>query len=1087
MKWKRIANYLRYPLLAAVAVFVLAAAEHHGVVKFGAVPVPGATVTATQGDKKVVAVTDQDGAYSFPELADGVWNLQVDMLCFEALKKEIGVSAGAPPAEWSLKMLPLDQLMQGTTAPVPAPAGAAPGAAPGTIGTAGAPAANAPGAAPAAAAAGAATTTTASSAAPVKGKASKKGTTAAAPTQPGFQRAAVNATSDAPPPDTSLAGGAGSAADASPGGTSDALLVNGSVSTGIERRAIGNFRVGQGSLFTGNLSLFVDNSALDARPFSVSGQDTQRPNLSLLRPGVTVGGPLMIPHLFRYNGNFTVIYQGTRSRNETTNPTLMPTAAERGGDFSQVLNPLTGLPVTIYEPPAPANVQNTNPGCYSKGASVQFPGNQIPTYCFSAQAQALLAYYPQPNFLANSRYNYQVPLVSRSDVDNLQVRVNKNVDNKNFLAFSFNFSDTRGLNPTVFTFIDNSNSIGLNGGGTWRHTFNRSWTGVFGVNFSRSVSQNTPYFENRVNVSGKAGITGNDQTPENWGPPGLNFNSGLAGLSDSNESSNRNQTSRLTGSINWFRRPHQFTFGGDFSLLQFDPVSQSNPRGSFKFDGTATSQVVNGAVVSGTGSDFADFLLGIPDTSSIAFGNADKYFRTNSYDAYFNDNWTVLSTFTFQYGLRWEYNSPITEERGRLVNLDLGPGFSNPTPVVANSPVGAVSGLHYPDSLIKPYKRAFEPRVSFAWHPFFGASTIFRGAYGVAFDTSVYQTLANQMAQQSPLSKSLSVANSAADPLTLANGFNASPNVTTNTFAVDPNFRPGYSQNWLVSVQQNLTASMVLTAQYNGIKGTHAVQAFLPNTYPAGVVNPCAICEPGYTFLTSNGNSTREAASVNVRRRFHGGLSTTFLYTFSKSIDDAALGGRAQGSSVIAQNWLDLSAERGLSPFDQRHNLQINLQYSTGVGVHGGTLLSGWRGAIIKGWTIVSNITLGTGLPETPSYPVAVGVTGVSGPVRPEYDGQPLYATTGGAHFNINAFTAPPTGQWGNAGRDSLTGPNQFTMNAIMSRSFEKFDLTLNSSNPINHVTYPSWGSSVLSNTFGYPSTANGMRSLSATLRWRFP
>src|ERR1035438_10885744 len=95
----------RSPLLAAVAVFVLAAAEHRGVAKFGAVPVPGATVTATQGDKKLVAITGQDGAYAFPELADGVWNIQGEMLCFAPLKREIRISPGAPPAEWDLKML----------------------------------------------------------------------------------------------------------------------------------------------------------------------------------------------------------------------------------------------------------------------------------------------------------------------------------------------------------------------------------------------------------------------------------------------------------------------------------------------------------------------------------------------------------------------------------------------------------------------------------------------------------------------------------------------------------------------------------------------------------------------------------------------------------------------------------------------------------------------------------------------------------------------------------------------------------------------------------------------------------------------
>ena len=85
--------------------------------------------------------------------------------------------------------------------------------------------------------------------------------------------------------------------------------------------------------------------------------------------------------------------------------------------------------------------------------------------------------------------------------------------------------------------------------------------------------------------------------------------------------------------------------------------------------------------------------------------------------------------------------------------------------------------------------------------------------------------------------------------------------------------------------------------------------------------------------MTSNGNSTRESGQIQLRRRLHNGLTATVQYIYSKSFDNAALGGRGQGSSVIAQNWLDLSAERGPSNFDQRHLLTLQTQYSSGVGV----------------------------------------------------------------------------------------------------------------------------------------------------------
>jgi trimeric autotransporter adhesin len=246
----------------------------------------------------------------------------------------------------------------------------------------------------------------------------------------------------------------------------------------------------------------------------------------------------------------------------------------------------------------------------------------------------------------------------------------------------------------------------------------------------------------------------------------------------------------------------------------------------------------------------------------------------------------------------------------------------------------------------------------------------------------VYQTIATQMAQQSPLSKSLSVQNNSTDPLTLANGFHATPTSVPNTFAVDPSFRVGYGQNWQVSVQRDLPAALMMTATYLGIKGTRGMQEFLPNTYPSGAANPCPTCPVGFAYLTSNGNSTREAGQFQLRRRLHGGFTASAQYTFSKSIDDSAQGGRGQTASVIAQNWLDLRGERGLSGFDQLHLLNLQLQYSTGMGLHGATLLDGWRGALFKDWTVASQIMAGSGLPLTPIYLTAVQGTGVTGTIQ---------------------------------------------------------------------------------------------------------
>src|SRR2546426_5741810 len=113
--------------MTVVLYILLLLTEHHGQVMFGGVPVPGAMVTATQGEKKVVAITDQQGVYSFPELADGPFTIQVEMLGFSTMKQDVN----APTAEFELKMLPIEEIHADIVrAAAPEPAAPAPAAAP---------------------------------------------------------------------------------------------------------------------------------------------------------------------------------------------------------------------------------------------------------------------------------------------------------------------------------------------------------------------------------------------------------------------------------------------------------------------------------------------------------------------------------------------------------------------------------------------------------------------------------------------------------------------------------------------------------------------------------------------------------------------------------------------------------------------------------------------------------------------------------------------------------------------------------------------------------------------------------------------
>ena len=1027
-------------LLVFLVVPSLWATEYHGIVRFGGLPLPGATLTATQGETKQVASTGLDGTYSFPNLPDGDWKIHIEMLCFTPVEKDITIAPGVPAAEWEMKLLPIEEIRAAAATAAPTVSTSSSGAPVQTTSVPTTPAAGTP-------------------PPPKKGKKPSINQPPPVNTASAFQRTNVNAS--AAPPQSEASSAVPEPANLNQSAT-DSLAINGSVNNAASspfgmNQAFGNNRRGIGSLYNGNISLQVNNSALDARNYSLNGADTPKAAFNQIQGGVSLGGPLRIPHLIplRSAPNFFIAYQIVRNRNGNTQTALVPTADQRAGNFSQpILDPTNGQP---------------------------FAGNIIPLSRISPQALALLRFYPLPN--ATGPYNYQSPVIGRTDTDSLQSRLTKGIGRSNQVFGNFGYQNVRNQNNNIFNFLDHTNTLSYQVTGNWMHRFSNRIFTTTTAQFSRQTLDTNPYFANRQNVSGEAGITGNDQAPVDWGPPSLNFGaSNIYGLSDATDNHRHAQTAAIGSQTYWAHSPHNFTFGGDYKRQDVNILGQANPRGNFTFNGQAT------------GNDFADYLLGVPDASSIAYGNADKYFRSSIYDLYLNDDWRVTPSLTVNAGVRWEYWTPISEKYGRLVNLDIAHGFSAAAPVIGNDPTGSLTGTKYPASLVNPDRHAFSPKIGIAWRPISGSSLVIRAGYAVAYDTSVYQTIANRMAQQSPLSKSFSVQNTPAAPLTLADGFIPSSITTPTTFAIDPNFRIGYAQSWQVSVQRDLPGALVINASYLGIKGTRGVQQFLPNTYPPGAINPCVTCLPGYTYMASNGNSTNEKGTVQLRRRLHNGFTATAQYTYSKAIDDAALGGGGQGVAVIAQNWLDLSAERGLSPFDQRHQVTFQGQYTTGVGLRGGTLLDGWRGTVFKEWTVSTSITAGTGMPITPIYSAITPGTGISSSIRPNYTGAPLYDAPSGLFLNPAAFVAPPSGQWGNVGRNSIEGPDVFTITASAARTFrlpEKFsrlnlDVIASSNNPINHPTFQSWVTNIQSQQFGLPANPNGMRTLQLLMRVRF-
>ena len=233
----------------------------------------------------------------------------------------------------------------------------------------------------------------------------------------------------------------------------------------------------------------------------------------------------------------------------------------------------------------------------------------------------------------------------------------------------------------------------------------------------------------------------------NWGPPNLSFTN-YGGLTDGSASLNRNQTSSATENLVWVHGAHTYTFGADYRRQQFNQFADSNGRGSYSFDGSATSYYVNGVAQSGTGYDLADFLLGLPATGSIRYGTPDKYFRGSSYDFFVNGDWRIAPRFSVVMGVRWDYATPVTELYNRLVNLDVAPGFAAIAAVQAGQ-TAPYSGL-VGNALIKPDRNNFSPRLGLAWRPPTKGSLVILAGYGIYYNTSVYNSLAANLAQQPP-------------------------------------------------------------------------------------------------------------------------------------------------------------------------------------------------------------------------------------------------------------------------------------------------------------------------------------------------
>lgn len=835
-----------------------------------------------------------------------------------------------------------------------------------------------------------------------------------------------------------------------------------------------------GSIFYG-----FNGSPLDAKPFSLNGAPEEKASYGLNRFGVTIGGPLNIPHIY-HGGSKTFIfgnYTGTHGNNPYDVFSTVPTQAQRSGDFSS--SPVQLMDPTTHTP---------------------FANNQITS--INPTSAGLLNFIPAPNLPGTTR-NFHFVSSAATSSDTVLVRINHN-----FGADQGMFGGARRMvrqqrnqgnqdqdkkqektkwSQSInggFSFSRVSNDL-LNpfptlGGQLNTHNYNANagYTAVKGLflnslrfNYNRSNTNTVNNFTGVSNIENQLGINGVSQLPNDFGLPNLSFAPEFSSLQDTSPQFRTTQNFSFSDSMSLTHGKHGWTWGGDFRRQLIDVSNAPNARGTFVFTGDAT------------GLAFADFLLGFPQQTSVQFGGDDYHFRANSFDVFGQDNWRAAKNLTFNLGLRYEYVAPLTELSGKLSNLDIAPGFTAVAPVLPGQ-VGPLTGIHYSESLINPDRNNFAPRVGIAWRPF--SKTVVRSGYSINYNLGQYGSMATQLGFQPPFAFTQTNTGETPTSLTLQNGFPASTAPVTNSYAVDPNYRLAYVQSWTLNIQQEVKGDMIINLGYTGAKGTHLDMVRAPSLDSNGVLLNNA--QP-FLFESSNGSSILHAGSIRVRKRMRHGFSFGGTYTYSKSIDNASsIGGTAV---VVAQNDLDLAAERGLSSFDQRHRFTADYYYQLPFGkekkwLHG----DGWQDKLFGGWAFQGNITLASGFPFSPRIfgsSTDLG-RGANGSLRPNVvPGQSLAVSDPGIQewFNTAAFVAPAPGEFGDAGRNIIEGPGTIDFDMAFSKTIQfkemqSLELRISATNVFNHANFSGIDTTLGSPTFGQVISVSSMRKAQLLARYRF-
>ena len=835
----------------------------------------------------------------------------------------------------------------------------------------------------------------------------------------------------------------------------------------------------------GSVFEFLRNEVTDAKNF-FTPPNSAIPAFKQNQFGGTLGGPIVRNKTFYFAS-----YEGTRSTQQITALTTVPTPQMVQGDFS-------GISAAVSDP--------------TTGKA--FTGNIIPAQRLDPIGKALASFYPTPTYATaagkapSNNYVFNQPQVDSLNLGSL--RIDHNFSIKDVLNGSYNdFEDSQltqnntvcgsrvipGFDCTVDLL---SRLYGL----SETHIFNPSLInevrlGVSQFQNPRTTNDQNIHFIEQFNIPGTR-LDG----PPYAGVPQTSV-TGFASIGEPTNFPQRrvDRTYQLADSITLVRGSHSLKFGVNLMRFQTNGTIVGNGRGAFTFAVPTASNVPY------AGYPLANLLLGLPTTTTRSPFSPRYYDRTGLYAGFAQDDWKVTPRLTLNFGLRYEYNIPIYDHRNLLSNFDPRTGQ-----IVVQGTNGA------PRAIWDANNKDFEPRFGFSWQPLKASSrTVIRGGYGIFYNAPSLNNL-NSGPQQSnaPFVSAQTFNASTAIPLTLSNPFPAAAagagSLTLS--AIDRHLPEANSQQWGLNVQQALTHSLVLEVGYQGAKGTHLPLLYNLNQPPPGLgtTTQKQALRPypqfgNITWLTARGDSSFNGLVTRLEQRYSNGLAFLLAYMYGKSIDDTpGTPFNVTPSRSSASDPTNFRRERGLSGFDIRQRLVVSPVYQLPFG-KGKQFLNANRvaSAIASGWEISGIVTLQSGRPFTAlvsrdnanvlgsvDRPNVVGDPTQPGPVAANPScAAPSQIRTPNYWFNPCAFVIAPAGTFGNEGRNNVIAPSFKNLDVVVSRVFvirERLAIQFRAEafNAFNHPNLDAPNQTVDGSAFAAVPVAEAARQLQFGLKIKF-